>query len=1814
MSSDSKQAGRSRTVGRLCLAFAFSCASLQADRGFYESEPNDTPEDFHPVSGEITLYGTMTGTDQDGYLWTVIDDDARKRWTFTLNGEPGALTIADIVRLEYADNGVDVEAKTTLFKMGTRDGVTPAVQEDLLLEPGEYVIGLAQSGAGRGEQSSAPYRPPMDSLSFGETATKDAESGHADESDTPTTEVTGAIAEAGAYRMMITEGARITPTPNPGGRDSRETAYALRLGAAFSTFETASATWYKLTFNEKDTAAHWDIKVQTPVGRDLHVRLTGADGEVLLEGKVSDKGKLRFPGLAPEVGATWYLQLETRDPGFYHVISTETVGRRVAGEEREPNTKPGFANIVDLTQPVTGQIGGDDPTDYFVFTADESMEAERRTLKIETDPPIRVSLCLNDSKWAHVQCRTDDNGVIELPDLSLAAGEWGVSVDRASSEASYAISLVSQGPLQAGVEVEPNDFIGDARGVPDNFRIKGRFSGKDTDFYKILVSTEPQLWRFQVIGDNIFELGYYNGAQQQNASIRVRPGQRRARLENVFLLPGTHYIRVQGLGDGDYTLLARALGPPDPDGELEPNDQSNMQRLAIGQHRSGVSSDVNDWDFYRFFVGNWDHLKLTFTPPADGVVAPDIYWYGNDIGEGQPGAPGEPLVMQGLFPPGDYHVRLNPRQASDTEYTISLERMPRFSCPSDCEPGGHGLTWLASPLSPDLVLQGNSGEWRDSDFYELPAFTQPTELIIRTPEPVRFLRHGVNLQGAEIAKFDAELGGYSITVPPGDARRLMIESRGEPYHLQLEFPNGEINPVTEPLPGNLELSFNASAVSAFREQGQVLSGRVNIINSGPVPLDVGLWAVTSDYRWLVTLDSTEVTVPVGGTTSVTVTVQVPNDAWADHPVRISVLGKDEDGRRQETWQEIAVERDIPPVNPNLYWSIPESMRGGLNAAWLPLGADWTEDTPKWARDRDYIRDDLVFNGYSLSSGAVSGGWVEGQHPELTIDLPGDEPVPVAGTAINHFGSPGPLFDLREGTLLLSLDGVSFDEVLHFETLPVETGQFFALEQPVEARFARLRIDSTFRESSTERATMTEWKVILEPGHDLSGGTGYNIADPELGAHLVWDWPGEPYAPRNVLTPADASKAAGMNRKMTKQYAVGFKQNRAAQITSLDWLYADNTPEDRRGFDRIEVAVSLESPIGPWLPLGEMAIDPQTHDATLELERPTWARFVRFTAHIPDAGVTADAPGQIRIFERPNGNGYLSVLGEWGTGGPRAFYELQQGVRPEAALVSADNTTRSTAAVLEAGFSTRGYVSLGKQEHWYRMSVPADRNTLTITLSGDPTVRTVFELETADAEKIPIRRIDRKMSPASHVFEADVEPGSEVYFRVFEPPRNVAFSWDTSSSVGAYIPMINNAIVSFSGQVVPGREAVNLFPFPTGPLLDFWLGEPYMLQTILNDYRRPSSSSAGEYTMKIATQALSPLPGTKAIVVITDGNVNHDLNLWPELIKTQPRVFSIQVAGADRLHLQLLRDWSMVNGGYFTQLVYNGEMEVAFDRATTLMHRPAGYTLQVESEFREAPGPGMLTVLPGERDAGGAAIELILDASGSMLQRMQGKRRINIAKEVLIEAVQHQIPPGTPVALRVFGHREADACRTDLEMPLAPLDPAAAAAKIAGINAMNLARTPIADSLAAVQSDLGHATTGAIVLVTDGEETCDGDPGAAIEALREQGFDVNLNIVGFAIDDVELAAQFKAWAELGGGRYFAASDQDGLSNAINQALKVSYTVFDQHGDIVATGVVGGAPVALERGYYRVVVSSAPSRAFDNVEIRGEDEVSLALDMK
>lgn len=272
-----------------------------------------------------------------------------------------------------------------------------------------------------------------------------------------------------------------------------------------------------------------------------------------------------------------------------------------------------------------------------------------------------------------------------------------------------------------------------------------------------------------------------------------------------------------------------------------------------------------------------------------------------------------------------------------------------------------------------------------------------------------------------------------------------------------------------------------------------------------------------------------------------------------------------------------------------------------------------------------------------------------------------------------------------------------------------------------------------------------------------------------------------------------------------------------------------------------------------------------------------------------------------------------------------------------------------------------------------------------------------------------------------------------------------------------------------------------------------------------------------------------------------------------------------------------------------------------------------------------PAVGVGTLRVGRGAAGGAragknatstststgSIALILDASGSMLQRLGDQRRIDLAQTALTRLIDSTIAPGTPVALRVFGHLKPGGCETELVAPLAPLDRAKLSAQVRAIAARNLAKTAIGASLAAVADDLaGVEGRALIVLVTDGEETCGGDPEQEIRKLKESGFDFALNIVGFAIDEAGLEQDFQRWAALGDGRYFSAADGGALTTMIQQASQAgpaSYVVL-RAGTQAATGIVGGDAISLKSGSYELVIGDRRQP----VEIVSGEETRVAID--
>src|SRR5690606_17137353 len=74
--------------------------------------------------------------------------------------------------------------------------------------------------------------------------------------------------------------------------------------------------------------------------------------------------------------------------------------------------------------------------------------------------------------------------------------------------------------------------------------------------------------------------------------------------------------------------------------------------------------------------------------------------------------------------------------------------------------------------------------------------------------------------------------------------------------------------------------------------------------------------------------------------------------------------------------------------------------------------------------------------------------------------------------------------------------------------------------------------------------------------------------------------------------------------------------------------------------------------------------------------------------------------------------------------------------------------------------------------------------------------------------------------------------------------------------------------------------------------------------------------------------------------------------------------------------------------------------------------------------------------------------------------------------------------------------------------------------------------------------------GTIVLVTDGLETCGGDPCAAVRAAKSAGQDFVLHIIGFDVAK-ENVSSLECAAQAGDGLYIPAEDAAALSAALEQ---------------------------------------------------------------
>ena len=192
-------------------------------------------------------------------------------------------------------------------------------------------------------------------------------------------------------------------------------------------------------------------------------------------------------------------------------------------------------------------------------------------------------------------------------------------------------------------------------------------------------------------------------------------------------------------------------------------------------------------------------------------------------------------------------------------------------------------------------------------------------------------------------------------------------------------------------------------------------------------------------------------------------------------------------------------------------------------------------------------------------------------------------------------------------------------------------------------------------------------------------------------------------------------------------------------------------------------------------------------------------------------------------------------------------------------------------------------------------------------------------------------------------------------------------------------------------------------------------------------------------------------------------------------------------------------------------------------------------------------------LPAIAGAEGKSI-IVLDASGSMWGQIDGRPKLDIAREAL-GSVLGGIPAETELGLMAYGHREKGSCE-DIELVVPPGSGTAGAITAAANSMKFLGKTPLSEAVRRAAAELRSTEEKAtVILITDGIETCNADPCALATELEASGVDFTTHVVGFGLTADE-GKQVACLAENTGGRYIEAKDAGGLVDALKTTVAVA----------------------------------------------------------
>ena len=712
---------------------------------------------------------------------------------------------------------------------------------------------------------------------------------------------------------------------------------------------------------------------------------------------------------------------------------------------------------------------------------------------------------------------------------------------------------------------------------------------------------------------------------------------------------------------------------------------------------------------------------------------------------------------------------------------------------------------------------------------------------------------------------------------------------------------------------------------------------------------------------------------------------------------------------------------------------------------------------------------------------------------------------------------------------------------------------------------------------------------------------------------------------NIAGLIDASKRSPVpatDGKFPQEIVFAFRDDAEALIDRVA-IKPDARANKTNWAKRVSVMVSTKSPLDGFEEAGVLSLEQEPAQQEIVINKR--ARYLKLRVVENFGGPRLNlgevkayegmAPDYVSLFKRPP----VSFA-------PRTNFTAASGT-PDA---NENNDTPAQATKVKFGEALKGSINPPGEFDYFSFSLPESTRVVTMSLAGEPNIRTSVALMRGD-------KTVKQFDPSKAVVERAevswlVEPG-DYLARMTEPPISLVLIWDSSTSMRGNEQALQRGVEAFISHVKsPDRVHLIQFSGKVEPLTTNYSSDADALQKLFKAKYKLTSGTAFLDAVLKGIDLLEGVPGNRAIVVMTDGADTQSKTATPEFWRTleekRIRLYTIGLGKELGRFMDKTGNTARRTLGHFADAT-NGRFFFT-ENAEQLLNLYEEISSELRSvsqyqvSFKPSSGDGSLLVnaTAGRRVVTNALtpMGIIFDASGSMREKLEQRRKIDVMKMVIPQIID-SLPPQQEVAFRIYGHRfnsQEPAARTDSELvfPLARVDKEKLKTTVLALSPRGT--TPIAYSLQQLPQDFANVPgEKTIVLVTDGREEAGGDPVKVVSDLLASGFKFKLNVVGFALGDRESKQQMQTIAEMTGGKFYDAASAAGLRDAVERSvvedtLSLPFALLDADGAEVVRGTTGNKSIAAPEGVFALrVETGAKPVVLPNVRITAKSSLRVQL---